>query len=40
MEAYNKLTPDLIEQLRAAAPGHIVTGEDINEDYARDEMPI
>ena len=40
MEAYNKLTPEVIEQLRAAAPGHIVTGEDINEDYARDEMPI
>ena len=40
MEAYNKLTPALIEQLLAAAPGHIVTGEDINEDYARDEMPI
>lgn len=40
MEAYNQLTPELIEQLRAAAPGHIVTGESINEDYARDEMPI
>ena len=40
MEAYNKLTPEVIEQLKAAAPGHIVTGEDINEDYARDEMPI
>ena len=40
MEFYNKLTPELIEQLLAAAPGHIVTGEDINEDYARDEMPI
>ncbi len=40
MESYNKLTPERIEQLRAAVPGRIVTGEDINEDYARDEMPI
>lgn len=40
MASYNKLTPELIEQLKAAAPGHIITGEDINEDYARDEMPI
>lgn len=40
MESYNKLTPELIEQLRAAVPGRIVTGEAINEDYARDEMPI
>ena len=40
MEPYNKLTPELIEQLMNAAPGHIVTGENINEDYTRDEMPI
>lgn len=40
MADYNKLTPDLIEQLKACAPGHILTGEDVNEDYARDEMPI
>ena len=40
MAEYNKLTPEIIEQLKAAAPGHIVTGEDINADYARDEMPI
>lgn len=40
MATYNTLTPELIEQLKAAAPGHIFTGDDINEDYARDEMPI
>ena len=40
MDSYNKLTSELIEQLRAAAPGHIVTGDNINEDYAKDEMPI
>ena len=40
METYNKLTPELIEQLKAAAPGHIVVGEEVSPDYARDEMPI
>ena len=40
MAEYNKITPELLEQLKAAAPGHILTGEDINEDYSRDEMPI
>ena len=40
MATYNQLTPELIEQLKSAAPGHIFTGDDINEDYARDEMPI
>ena len=40
MTEYNKVTPEIIEQLKAAAPGHIVTGEDISADYGRDEMPI
>ena len=40
MATYNALTPEIIEQIRVAANGHIYTGEDINEDYARDEMPI
>ncbi|MBQ6733783.1 MAG: FAD-binding oxidoreductase [Lachnospiraceae bacterium] len=40
MTQYNRLTPELIEELKAVAPDHILTGEDINEDYARDEMPI
>ena len=37
---YNKITPEILEQLKAAAPGHILTGEDVNLDYGRDEMPI
>ncbi len=40
MAEYNKITPEILEQLKAAAPGHILTGEDVNEDYSRDEMPI
>lgn len=40
MATYNSLTPEIVEQIRAAANGHIYTGADINEDYARDEMPI
>lgn len=40
MTEYNKITAEILEQLNAAAPGHIVTGEDLNEDYSRDEMPI
>ena len=40
MESYHKLTSELIKQLQAAAPGHIISGENINEDSARDEMPI
>ena len=40
MAHYNQVTPEIIEQLKAAAPGHVFTGEDINPDYMRDEMPI
>ncbi|MDO5132759.1 MAG: FAD-binding oxidoreductase [Eubacteriales bacterium] len=40
MAQYNQVTPEIIEQLKAAAPGHVFTGEDINPDYMRDEMPI
>ena len=40
MANYNALTPELIEQLKAAAPGHFLTGEEVNEDYSHDEMPI
>ncbi len=40
MAEYNKVTPEILEQLKAAAPGHIVYGEDLNPDYGRDEMPI
>ena len=40
MSTYNTLTAEIIEQLQAAAPGHVITGEDINPDYSKDEMPI
>ncbi|WP_154695420.1 FAD-binding oxidoreductase, partial [Clostridium botulinum] len=40
MAEYNQLTEELIMKLQEAAPGHILTGEDINEDYSHDEMPI
>jgi len=40
MAKYNQLTEKLILQLQEAAPGHILTGDDINEDYSHDEMPI
>lgn len=40
MAKYNQLTEELILQLREVAPGHILTGDDINEDYSHDEMPI
>src|SRR5699024_7128662 len=37
---YQTLTPDLIQQLSAIAPGRVFTNGDINEDYTHDEMPI
>ncbi|MBR3366644.1 MAG: FAD-binding oxidoreductase [Lachnospiraceae bacterium] len=40
MAQYNKVTPEILEQLKAAAPGHILWGDDLNPDYGRDEMPI
>ena len=40
MNDYNSLTPEIIEQIKAAAPGHVYVGADVNPDYSRDEMPI
>ena len=37
---YQTLTPELLEQLTAIAPGRVFAGSDINEDYSHDEMPI
>ena len=37
---YGTLTPALLEQLSAIAPGRVFSGAEINEDYAHDEMPI
>ena len=36
---YNQLTSEIIDQIRGVS-GHVFLGEDINPDYAKDEMPI
>ena len=36
---YNELTAEIIEKIRRVS-GHVLEGEDISPDYARDEMPI
>ena len=40
MPKYNKLTPELIRQIKAEVKGTVYEGSDINEDYKKDEMPI
>lgn len=40
MANYNSVTPEIIAELEKAAHGHVVTGADVNPDYAKDEMPI
>ncbi len=41
MSEYNELTPELIERLaRIVGKDNCLVGEDIGEDYARDEMPL
>ncbi len=41
MAEFNKVTPELIEELKAiVGAGEVLTGENIGEDYARDEMPL
>ena len=40
MPSYNKLTPELISQIKSVVKGTVYEGGDINEDYMRDEMPI
>ena len=37
---YNAATSDVIEKLEKAAPGRVITFDDVNPDYGRDEMPI
>lgn len=39
MDQYNTLTPEIISKLKAVSD-HILTGDDINPDFSRDEMPI
>ncbi len=40
MIEYNKLTNEIIKELEKVVPNRVMTGADINPDYARDEMPI
>ena len=41
MSNYNKVTPEIVEQLKAVVdPKRVYTGEDINEDFTHDEMSI
>ena len=39
MATYNQVTPEIIAELKKVS-SHVVTGKDVNPDYARDEMPI
>lgn len=39
-EKWNKLTPEIIEQLKSEVEGKVYFGEDINPDFTHDEMPI
>lgn len=39
-KTYNKVTPETVEAFRAIVPGKVYVGEEINEDYFHDEMPI
>ncbi len=40
MPTYGSVTPDFLAQLEAIAPGRVTAGDEVNPDYARDEMPI
>ena len=37
---YQPITPDVLEALRGISGKRVITGEDINPDYAHDAMPI
>ena len=36
--AYQSLTPEVLAQLTAALPGSVLSGDQLTEDYAHDEM--
>ena len=40
MQQYNKLTPELIAEIKSKVQGPVYEGADINADYQKDEMPI
>ncbi len=37
---YNKVTPEIIEEIKSAVKGKVYIGEEINPDFYHDEMPI
>ena len=40
MRTYQEITPEILAKLQQAAPGHVYTGDEINEDYSHDEMQL
>ncbi len=40
MPTFQSVTPEIVQALREIAGDRVLTGEEINPDYARDEMPI
>ncbi|WP_296114582.1 FAD-binding oxidoreductase [uncultured Anaerococcus sp.] len=40
MTDYNKVSSEILEQLKDAVEGKVFSGEEINEDFFHDEMPI
>ena len=40
MSQYNPVTPELIARLEKIASHRVMQGEDVNPDYAKDEMPV
>ena len=40
MANYNKITPEIIEELKKISGDRVMVGAEVNPDYARDEMPI
>lgn len=40
MAKYNEVTNEIIEQIKEAVSGKVYVGEEINQDFFRDEMPI
>ena len=37
---YNQVSPELVEKFKQIVPGKVYVGEEINQDYFHDEMPI
>ena len=37
---YNKINDEIIEQIKSSVNGKVYVGEEINEDFFHDEMPI